>query len=171
LVPAGDLTAHPHPRFGYVGTIGPWLDIALLIELASACPKGSVVVIGPWEIPIPRDIPPNLHILGVKSYAQLPQYLAGFDVGLIPFKTGPLSQAVNPVKLFEYVAAGLPVVAIRSHELDRYARWCRLADTREDFIADAVHAARNQFIPVDLAELAEYDWRSITERILRLIGG
>ena len=130
-----------HPRFGYVGTISHWTDVDTLVSLAKAAPHASVVVIGPWEIPQPTGVPENLRILGPRPYEQLPEYLGSLDVALIPFRPGPLTQAVNPVKLFEYAAAGLPIVATKTHELERYAEWCTLADSSEEFVSAALQQA------------------------------
>ncbi len=173
LTEAADLQTYPHPRFGYIGTIGPWTDLDSMMALAQAAPHSSVIVIGPWEIPPPTSLPANLHILGPRPYTQLPEYLAGFDVALIPFKIGPLTQAVNPVKLFEYAAAGVPVVATATQELARYADWCTLADSPQAWVAAALQVAQNTaacvFHQQAEAVAAAHDWQQRVTTILQLI--
>ncbi|MBN1936404.1 MAG: glycosyltransferase [Anaerolineae bacterium] len=171
LAEAEDLHTCPHPRFGYIGTIGPWTDVDSMIALAKAVPEGSVIVIGPWEIPRPAELPTNLYILGSRLYAHLPEYLAGFDVALIPFKIGPLTQAVNPVKLFEYAAAGVPIVATATDELARFAEWCTLADS-SSFVSLAIRAAREistkeyqQRLAQAAVKAQESDWQRRIEVI------
>ena len=170
---ADDLRPYPHPRFGYIGTIGTWTDVDSMIALAQAVPDGSVIIIGPWEVPQPADLPINFHILGPRPYAHLPEYLAGFDVALIPFKVGPLTQAVNPVKLFEYAAAGVPIVATATQELTHYAAWCTLADSPQTLIASAIHAVQKTTSDETriraATEAAANDWQRRVETIMQLI--
>ncbi len=154
LTEADDLRAYPHPRFGYVGTIGPWTDVESMMALAQTAPDSSVLIIGPWEVPQPANLPANFHILGPRPYAHLPEYLAGFDVALIPFRVNALTQAVNPVKLFEYAVAGVPIVATATEELTRYAEWCTLVDSQETFVAQAIRIAQNKNQPETLARCA-----------------
>jgi glycosyltransferase involved in cell wall biosynthesis len=158
-----------HPRFGYVGTISHWTDVDTLVSLAQAAPQGNVIVIGPWEIPQPTVLPANFRILGPRPYDRLPEYLGSLDVALIPFKLGPLTQAVNPVKLFEYAAAGLPIVATKTHELERYAEWCSLADSSDAFISAALHQATTNDNPdqIERASRAarENDWQARIDTI------
>ncbi|MBP7937175.1 MAG: glycosyltransferase [Phycisphaerae bacterium] len=110
-VPA-DLAALPKPVFGFVGVVGEWVDMELMAGLARKQPNGSVVVIGPVAGPRGSGSHlPNLHWLGPKDHSELPNYLKGFDVGLIPFRKVPLTYHANPIKLYEYLAAGVPVVS------------------------------------------------------------
>ena len=75
-----------------------------------------------------------MHFLGRKSYAELPAYCRQFDVGLIPFKLNELTRAVNPIKLREYLAAGLPVISTPLPEVAIYEQMVNLADTPEEFV-------------------------------------
>jgi glycosyltransferase involved in cell wall biosynthesis len=173
LAVADDLRSYPPPRFGYIGTVGPWTDVDSMVALARAVPEGSVVVIGPWEIPLPPELPPNLYILGMRPYSQLPEYLAGFDVALIPFKEGPLTQAVNPVKLFEYAAAGVPIVATATQELSHYATWCTLAESSQTWVTAAIQAvqkpASDGIRLQAMTEAAANDWQQRVNTIVQLI--
>ena len=77
---------------------------------------------------------PNLHFLGRKPYADLPAYCRHFDVGLIPFKVNDLTRSVNPIKLREYLAAGLPVVSTPMPEVRQYNHLIRISDSVDSFI-------------------------------------
>ena len=173
---AEDVVGLPGPRFGYVGTIARWTDVDALVALARAVPAGSVVVVGPWEVPVPAGAPANLHVFGPRAYEALPGYLAGFDVALIPFRPGPLTEAVNPVKLFEYAAAGVPIVATRTRELARYVSWCELADTPDDLVRLSLAAAERHRLGLDAERLdraaqeaAANSWSARVEEIERLL--
>ena len=76
-----------------------------------------------------------MHLLGEVPYAELPGYVAGFDVCTIPFRRTPLTEATNPVKLYEYLATGKPIVARRLPELEPFADVVALYDRAEDFVA------------------------------------
>jgi hypothetical protein len=159
-----------------MGTISHWTDVDTLLALARTVPTGSVIVIGPWEVPAPADVPANFHALGSRPYNRLPDYLSNLDVALIPFKTGPLTHAVNPVKLFEYAAAGLPIVATTTYELARYADWCTLADTPDAFVNAAVRLAGEAARGENRAQIEraidaarQHDWQSRTDAINQLL--
>lgn len=107
-----DLAALPRPVLGFVGVVGEWVDLDLLAGLARSRPDASIVLIGPSVTPLGSLVNlPNVHCLGPKDHSDLPAYLRGFDVGLIPFRDVPLTHHANPIKLYEYLAAGLPVVS------------------------------------------------------------
>lgn len=99
------------PIIGFVGILGEWVDLALVADLARRRPDASFVLIGPeMDGRGPCAGLPNIHWLGGRPHQDLPRYLQCFDVALIPFKHVPLTYNANPIKLFEYLAAGLPVV-------------------------------------------------------------
>ncbi len=97
---------------GFTGAFNTgWVDTELIYRLAEARPQWQFVIIGAnyaWSF---SQAPPNIHYLGTRSYEYLPAYVHGFDIGLIPFRDNAISQAADPVKLYEYIAAGLPVVS------------------------------------------------------------
>jgi UDP-galactopyranose mutase len=108
-----DQAAIPHPRVGFFGVIDERLDIALLDAVARLRPDLELVMIGPVVKIDPATLPqaPNIHWLGGKSYAELPRYIAGWDVAILPFARNAATRFISPTKTPEYLAAGRPVVS------------------------------------------------------------
>ena len=101
----------PSPRILYAGVIATWFDQELLIQCAKKFMDASFVIIGPAVVGTSKMASvENIYMLGAKKYEELPAYLMHSDVGIIPFKINELVESVNPIKLYEYMAAGLPVV-------------------------------------------------------------
>jgi len=133
-----DIADIPHPRLGFFGLIRDWVDLDLLAEVARMRPDWHIVMIGDADsnVDLGRYWPiPNIHFLGRKPYADLPAYCRHFDVGLIPFKINELTRAVNPIKLREYLAAGLPVVSTPLPEVAEYEGQVRTAERADAFVA------------------------------------
>lgn len=103
----------PRPRLGYCGVIDERLDLDLIRSVAAARPELSFVFLGPIAKISPEDLPkaPNIHYLGRKDYSDLPAYLAGWDVALMPFALNEATRFISPTKTPEYLAAGRPVVS------------------------------------------------------------
>jgi glycosyltransferase involved in cell wall biosynthesis len=139
-VPA-DLAALPGPRLGFYGTIRDWVDLELLAAVARARPQWSIALIGQQlgDVSAVRGLP-NVHLLGQKRHDQLPAYCRGFDVGLIPYRIDERMTFVNPLKLREYLSAGLPVVSTPVPEVGRYPGHVRVAASPAEVI-DAVERA------------------------------
>ncbi|MEN6328049.1 MAG: glycosyltransferase [Syntrophomonas sp.] len=131
----------PKPIAVYVGMMERWFDFDLVNQMAGCLPDISFVLIGPNSLANKRLVPsPNLFILGRKDYSDIPRYLSHANVGLIPFNVRDypvLVNSVNPLKLYEYMACGLPVVASSWHELETLNTPAVLSRTTEEFI-DAV---------------------------------
>jgi UDP-galactopyranose mutase len=108
-----DQASIPHLRLGFAGVIDERMDIELLAELASARPDWHLVLLGPVVKINPDQLPqlPNIHYLGAKPYSELPSYMAGWDVALLPFALNESTRYISPTKTPEYLAAGLPVVS------------------------------------------------------------
>ena len=107
-----DQAAIPHPRIGFYGVLDERLDRALLAAVADLRPDTHFVMVGPSRSSmdeLPRR--PNLHYLGGKSYAELPAYVANWDVALMPFALNEATRFISPTKTPEYLAAGRPVVS------------------------------------------------------------
>jgi glycosyltransferase involved in cell wall biosynthesis len=101
------------PRLGFAGVVDERMDRDLLALVADADPAWQVVVIGPVVKIDPRSLPrrPNLHYLGPRPYEELPAYMAGWDVALMPFAQNEATRFISPTKTLEYLAAGRPVVS------------------------------------------------------------
>ena len=108
-----DQAGIPHPRMGFFGVIDERMDIDLIAAIAEAKPDWQLVMLGPCvkiaESSLPR--PGNIHYLGIKKYEDLPAYLAGWDVALLPFAMNESTRFISPTKTPEYLAAGRPVVS------------------------------------------------------------
>lgn len=134
-----DQAAIPHPRLGFYGVIDERFDIALLAGVAAARPHWHFVMLGPVVKIDPASLPTaaNIHYLGSKSYQELPQYLAGWDVALLPFARNDATRFISPTKTPEYMAAGKPVVSTSIRDVVRpYGQQglVRIADTVEEFV-------------------------------------
>jgi len=148
-VPA-DLAALPGPRIGFYGTLRDWVDFELIAHLARARPAWSIALIGQALGDLSAlDGLPNVHLLGQKRHDELPAYCRGFDAGMIPYRIDERMTFVNPLKLREYLSAGVPVVSTPVPEVVRYSHMCRIAATPESFVialeaalAEATPAAR-----------------------------
>ncbi|MDH3223057.1 MAG: glycosyltransferase [Gemmatimonadota bacterium] len=114
-----DLEGISGPVIGFWGLIHDWVDVEAIADLARACPDATLVLIGSVRTDVsPLSDQPNVRMLGQKPYAALPRYARFFDVALVPFRVNELTRAVNPIKLREYLSAGIPVVATRLPEVE-----------------------------------------------------
>jgi len=124
-----DIATLPRPIFGFWGLIQDWIDLDWIAKISASRPDGSVVLIGETATDVSALTGlPNVHLLGRRPYATLPAYAKGFDVGLIPFRVNALTRAVNPIKLREYLAAGLPVISTPLPEVRRYQEFVRIVE-------------------------------------------
>jgi glycosyltransferase involved in cell wall biosynthesis len=131
-----DLACLPRPVIGFFGLLAEWVDQTAFEACARAHPEGSVVLLGKVapDVNIARlRSLPNVHFLGRKKYEDLPRYCRGFDVAILPFKLNELTLSANPLKLREYLAAGLPCVASDLPEV-RKIGLCKIARSGEDFV-------------------------------------
>ena len=131
-----DQVAIPRPRVGYFGVIDERFDIDLVDGMARITPGWSYVMVGPVVKIDPKTLPqrPNIHYLGPKSYGELPQYIATWDVALIPFARNAATRYISPTKVLEYMAAGTPVISTSIADIvTPYGeqRLARIADTPE----------------------------------------
>ena len=137
-----DLAALPAPRLGFVGAVSGYkVDFALLRRLAKHYPQGSIVLIGKVGEGDPHtDVSalenlPNVHLLGARDYRELPGYLKGFDVALLPCTLNDYTRGMFPMKFFEYLAAGCPVVSTNLPALRSYESVAYLTGGHDEFIA------------------------------------
>ena len=137
----------PKPIIGFHGLLADWVDFDLIKKTAEHFSKGSVVLIGKITVDAEKKIKilndvKNIHFLGRKPYAELPNYCKGFDVALNPFEISELTLAANPLKVREYLAAGLQVVSTDIPEV-RILKDCLVGENHADFIAKIEFALEN----------------------------
>jgi glycosyltransferase involved in cell wall biosynthesis len=137
----GPAAARTLPRepvvVGFFGGIHDWFDAGLVADIARRRPQWEVRLIGDTyrgEVDELRTLP-NVRLLGEAPYAELPRLVSGFHVGIIPFKIDPLTEAVDPVKAYEMLAAGLPIVSVDLPELRRLGPLVALAHDAAEFVA------------------------------------
>ncbi|WP_454280682.1 UDP-galactopyranose mutase [Sphingomonas sp. Marseille-Q8236] len=169
----------PRPRLGFAGVVDERMDLDLLAALADAHPEWSLVVIGPVvkidEADLPRRA--NIHYLGGRPYAALPDYMAGWDVALMPFAINEATRFISPTKTPEYLAAGCPVVSTPITDVVRHygeLAGVAIADTPAAFVAaceagmalrEAGHGWRDE---AD-AQLSRGSWSSTALEMTALI--
>jgi hypothetical protein len=112
-----DAPSPPLPILGYLGCIGGWFDWPLVLELAEAMPQAQVELVGPCVVPPPRRPPANVRMLPACKQSEVADRLSRFSVGLIPFLSDALTDGVDPIKYYDYRAAGLPVLSTRFGEM------------------------------------------------------
>lgn len=140
---APDLANAPRPVLGFFGLIHDWIDLGLIEAVARARPDWTIALIGKAAVDVSALARlPNVKLLGRKPYEDLPAYCRALSVGLIPFAINELTRNVNPIKLREYLSAGLPVVSTALPEVQAYDRLVRIARTPEEFVAACDEAIR-----------------------------
>ena len=138
-----DLDVLPRPRIGFYGTLRDWVDFDLIAYAARVRPNWHFVLIGQQldDVSAVRGIP-NVHLLGQRPHGELPAYCKGFDVGMIPYRIDERMTFVNPLKLREYLSAGLPVVSTPVPEVTRFPGLARVASTPDEFVTAIEQALR-----------------------------
>jgi glycosyltransferase involved in cell wall biosynthesis len=175
-----DLPMTGRPLVIYVGTIAHWFDLALLDRLLTEIPEADVALVGPVHPDCVERLNEsrkftNLHVLGPRAHADIPAYLSAATVGIIPFVRNRLTEAVNPVKLYEYTAAGIPVVSTAfSDDLEKLRHIAFIARTPDEFIAHMRTAlGRGAGVP-DATRLRAFaqanDWQARADVIAELVG-
>lgn len=130
----------PGPRLGFFGVIDERMDLELLRGIATTRPDWQLVILGPVVKIDEEDLPraSNIHYLGSKSYKELPSYIAGWDVALLPFALNESTKFISPTKTPEYLAAGRPVVSTAIRDVVRPYQalgLARIAGSVEEFVA------------------------------------
>jgi glycosyltransferase involved in cell wall biosynthesis len=166
------------PRLGYIGALAPWFDFDAVAELGRERPRWEIILVGPVLSGVEKDVErltalPNVFHLPAVSYDKLPGILAQFTLGLIPFRYNELTRGVNPNKMYEYLACGLPVVATRfSSEVEKFPQvvravdpgreWVRACDEFVEAMSDARAAADVSARARDVAR--DNDWGTIAAK-------
>lgn len=166
------------PRLGYAGVIDERIDIDLIREIAEKRPEWQLVMIGPVvkiaEADLPR--PANIHYLGMKDYKELPAYIAGWDVALMPFALNDSTRFISPTKTPEYLAAGKPVVSTAIRDVVRpygEQNLVSIAENADDFISMAenmMNENRTEKLAAVDKFLLQTSWDKTFRRMSDLIG-
>lgn len=147
-----DQSRIPHPRLGFYGRIDKRLDLELISKVAADKPEWQLVFIGPIEMES-NELPQgtNIHYLGLKEYSELPAYIAGWDVAIIPFAETDSTRTLNPTKTAEYLASATPVVSTPIPDVVRpfsLKGLVRIADNSEKFV-ESCQSCIDSGSPVD----------------------
>lgn len=172
-----DQKSIPHPRLGFFGVIDERMDIALLDGVAAARPDWHLIMLGPVVKIDAASLPKrsNIHYLGWKRYDELPSYIAGWDVALLPFARNEATRFISPTKTPEYLAAGKPVVSTSIQDVVRpYGAHglARIADETPRFVqACAAAMAEDALKRITQADvfLRQNSWDRTWARIRSLL--
>ncbi len=160
----------PRPVIGFHGLLADWVDYELIKKTAERFSSGSIVLIGKIAVDAEQKIKilddvPNVHFLGRKPYSELPAYCKGFDLALNPFAINELTLAANPLKVREYLAAGLPVVSTDIPEV-RVLADCMVGTDHDDFIAKIQYALANPKPRVAVSDvIAHESWEAKVDEL------
>ncbi|MFZ5917468.1 MAG: glycosyltransferase [Chloroflexota bacterium] len=173
-----ELETIPPPRLGYLGLVGDKLDLSILKNLAQENPAWSLVFLGPTNVNAQAQTwqalqaMPNVYYLGSVGVSQVPHYVKGFQVGLMPYLQDYHAETISPLKLYDYLAAGLPIASMDIPAAREFQSHIHLAETPAHF-AQAVRDALANTAPEryqarrNLA--SQHTWQARTERISDLI--
>jgi glycosyltransferase involved in cell wall biosynthesis len=179
VAPAAELAHLPHPVAGFIGAVDAYkVDFELVDEVARRLPGWSFVFVGPvgvgdgtGESVLPKA--PNVHYLGPRPHTSLPSYIAGFDVCTIPYRLNRYTAGVFPLKFWEYLAAGKPVVSTALPGLVDDADCAYLVRNAEDFAAALVEAARSaaepRLIAYRTARAAQNSWEARAGSMVKVL--
>lgn len=168
-----DVADIQRPIFGFFGLIQHWIDTALLTEVARLRPGYSFVLIGDCKVDVAalRALP-NVHLLGRRSYQSLPAYCAAFEAALLPFVQSPMTRYVNPIKMLEYLAAGLPIISTPLPEAERFPAAIRIANSAKGFasacdqVLETASAERRQQIS---GLVVDESWDAVVDRLSEIV--
>lgn len=171
---AAEIASLPSPIIGFIGVIQEWIDLKLIEKVAKDNRDGSVVLIGPVGAGI--DVSslqalPNVHLLGKKKPAELPNYIKAFDVCLNPFRQSALTKNVSPLKFYEYLATGKPIVTVDMPAIHQFADCVLIAKDDDDFlqkVKQAVAEDSRELKEKRIARGRESSWENKVAEMLAL---
>jgi UDP-galactopyranose mutase len=170
--------ALPHPRLGFYGVIDERFDADLVAQLAASRPDWHIVLVGPVVKIDPKTLPqaPNIHYMGHQAYSDLPRFLAGWDVCLMPFAMNESTRFISPTKSLEYMAAELPIVSTPVKDVvDMHSDVVAVAATPSEFIAACEQALqlsdgeRRKMVRLMREKLSRTSWSVTAARMRELI--
>lgn len=168
----------PHPRIGYFGVIDERIDLNLIEGIARRKPEWHIVMIGPIAKISPDSLPklPNIHYLGMKHYSELPSYISGWDIAMMPFAHNESTRYISPTKTPEYLAAGRPVISTPIIDvLRQYGRngLVNIAGTPEEFVRVASleleNNDRDEWLQHVNEFLSQNSWDKTWQRMMNLV--
>ena len=177
--PPDDVARLTRPVIGYVGALHQWLDQNLIAKLAARLPDMSFAFVGPpySDVSLLRECG-NVHLLGERPHDDVPRYIKAFDVGLVPYRLSDYTDSVYPVKLNEYLAMGIPVVATDLPEIRRFnaehGEVIAVAPDADDFaarIADALRPATGDVLERRIETARRNSWNERLAAMSVLIEG
>jgi acetyltransferase-like isoleucine patch superfamily enzyme/glycosyltransferase involved in cell wall biosynthesis len=186
--PAAETANWHSPVFGYTGTVHPErINVDLVLALAKAYPQGTVALVGPEFLPpeVRQRLlaARNVKLVGPVPYSRIPRIMAAFDVCIVPHCESPFTESLNPIKLWEYLAAGKPMVSANVAGFRDYPKLCRIASGEQAFVAacrdalaEAVALAQGNSAAVETAEArrveaAGHSWASRVDVLLGELHG
>jgi UDP-galactopyranose mutase len=177
-VDPADQSAIPHPRIGFFGVIDERMDMDLVEAVARRKPEWNFIMIGPVVKIDPNMLPrlSNIHYLGMKHYNELPAYISGWDVAMMPFAHNESTRYISPTKTPEYLAAGKPVVSTPIIDvLRQYGRYglVNIAGTVEEFVRvtalELEHPDREEWLEHVDELLSQNSWDKTWQKMMYLI--
>jgi len=143
--PPPELASLEGPVFGYVGKIQERLDVEMVGRLAESLRSGHLVIVGPFLArgmkrrlaALPRTV-----LLGDRHYEDIPGIMSAFDVGIMPHRIDAYTSSMDPLKLYEYLAAGLPVVATPVAGTEAFSEHVQIVGSAEEFVAECHRASK-----------------------------
>lgn len=170
-----ELAGAKRPILGFFGLIHDWIDLDLIGWVAQQRPEWTIALIGKASVDVSQlQKIPNVLLLGRKPYEELPRYCKAFSVGLLPFVINELTRNVNPIKLREYLSAGVAAVSTDLPEARPYAGVCEVARTREEFLAACDAAVANDTPEMRQrrsSAVAGETWEARVEEIGTIVAG
>lgn len=173
-----DQAAIPHPRIGFFGVIDERIDLTLIEGIARRKPEWHIIMIGPVVKISPDSLPKlsNIHYLGMKHYSELPSYISGWDIAMMPFAHNESTRYISPTKTPEYLAAGKPVISTPIIDvLRQYGRngLVNIAGTPEEFVRVASleleNTDRDEWLQLVNEFLSQNSWDKTWQRMMYLL--
>jgi glycosyltransferase involved in cell wall biosynthesis len=156
------------PIIGFLGSISYWIDIDLIHYIAVSRPDWSVVMIGPVRTDISKITAlPNVYILGRKDYNEVPGYVKGFDVCINPYIMDGVAEGCSPLKLYEYLATGKPIVSVDMPEARKFSSIITIARSYEEFLTglDSSFKENGKYAKERIAESEKHSWDNRFQRV------
>jgi glycosyltransferase involved in cell wall biosynthesis len=158
----------PHPRLAFVGHIQYWVDLKLIRYIAEHKPDWNIILIGPVHpLADAGDIKGlrNIHSLGRQTQSEIPRLLKGVDVCLNPYKKDDVATHASPLKLYEYLAAGKPVVSTEMPEARKFAPDVRVASSYSEFLCECEQVVTSLPEPADavtrrMESASKHSWKN-----------